>query len=78
MADSQKNVIVTAGSSGGHALMSAMGCTALWYCFDDALARLAEFPALGTLPHTTVFPALLFLSILLAVAGTDWRVSDGS
>lgn len=42
----------------------SMWATVLWYCFDDSLATLTGYPALGNLSFFTVWPATLFISAL--------------
>lgn len=73
--ESGKSVIVSAGSSTGMAVGVALGCSLLWYAFDDALARVTGVPTLGTLSYWMVLPMCLFASLLLSMAGTSW--SDG-
>lgn len=44
--------------------LAALIPAALWYCFDDTLARLVKYPPLGRIPFGPVLAFTWFVSAL--------------
>ena len=66
-------VAVSAGTTSGHVLLTALCCSGMWYLVDDRLAELIGVASLGTLPFGLVFVVLLMVCCVMSLAGMRWE-----
>lgn len=56
--------------------LAALIPAALWYCFDDTLARLVKYPALGRVPFGPVLAFTWFVTALFKGTATATAAKD--